>query len=149
MRKSIPDVFVEGARKGFNIACNSVLPNVLMAFVIIQILNVTGLLKLLGDLFKPLMTVFALPGEAVTVLVSAFLSCGGGCGAAIALYNSGVLNDANITILTPAIFLMGSLLQYLGRVLGTSGVPTKHYPVMFAISISMAIVAMFIMRVIA
>ena len=38
----ITDVFVEGARKGWNIATTSTLPNVVMAFIIIKALEITG-----------------------------------------------------------------------------------------------------------
>ena len=47
-KKNILDLFVEGARKGFTIGTTSLLPNVIMAFVIIRILDVTGLLHLIG-----------------------------------------------------------------------------------------------------
>lgn len=33
------DIFVIGARKGFNIAINNLMPNVLMAYVIAEMLN--------------------------------------------------------------------------------------------------------------
>lgn len=38
----ITDVFVEGARKGWNIATSSTLPNVVMAFIIIKALEITA-----------------------------------------------------------------------------------------------------------
>jgi spore maturation protein SpmB len=41
----ITDVFVEGARKGWSIATSSTLPNVVMAFIIIKALEITGALK--------------------------------------------------------------------------------------------------------
>ena len=44
----ITDVFVAGARKGWTLATTSTLPNVLMAFVVIKVLELTGLLKLIG-----------------------------------------------------------------------------------------------------
>lgn len=144
--KSLADVFVEGARKGFNIGVSSVLPNVLMAFAIIQILAVTGLLKILGNLFAPVMAVFGLPGEAVMVLVSAWLSMGGGIGVAATLYSAGTLNSTHVTILLPAIILMGAQIQYMGRLLGTAAVQTRFYPMLFGICIANALVAMLIMR---
>lgn len=149
MRKPLPDVFVDGAKKGFAIACNSIAPNVLMAFVIIQILNVTGMLKLMGTVFRPIMAIFGLPGEAVAVLVAATMSMGGATGAAASLFGNNVLNGTHVTILLPAIYLLGSLIQYMGRCLGTAGVSSKHYPVMFAIAFFNAAVAMFIMRFLA
>lgn len=146
VKKPLPDVFVEGARKGFNIACNSILPNVLMAFVIIQILNVTGLLKLLGTVFAPVMAFFGLPGQAVMVLAAAVMSMGGGTGVAASLVASGALSGKDVTILLPAIYLMGGLVQYMGRLLGTAGISSKHYPLMFAVAFINAALAMLVMR---
>ncbi len=144
--KSLADVFVDGARKGFNIGVSSILPNVLMAFAIIQILAVTGLLKILGNLFTPVMAVFGLPGEAVMVLISAWLSMGGGIGVAASLYSAGTLTNSHVTILLPAILLMGAQIQYMGRLLGTAAVQTRFYPILFGICIANALVAMLIMR---
>ena len=59
----ITDVFVEGARKGWNIGAMSTIPNVMMAFIIIKALNITGALGALGSLFEPLMILVGLPGE--------------------------------------------------------------------------------------
>jgi spore maturation protein SpmB len=147
MTKSLADVFVDGARKGWNVGVSSIIPNVLMAYAIIQVLRVTGFLDLLGNLFAPVMAIFGLPGAAVMVLAGAWLSMGGGVGVAASLYAAGTLNPAHVTILLPAIFLMGAQLQYMGRMLGTAGVKTRFYPVLFAISIINAVVAMLIMRI--
>ena len=48
VRKNVMDMFIDGARRGFTIATTSLLPNVVMAFVIIQALKVTGLLEIVG-----------------------------------------------------------------------------------------------------
>lgn len=145
-KKALPDVFVDGARKGFTIACNSILPNILMAFVIIQVLNVTGILKTLGVIFEPVMALFGLPGQAVMVLAATVLSAGGGGGAAASMFASGVLTASEVTILMPGIFLMGGLVQYSGRILGTSGISSKHYPMMFIVAVVNAMIGMTIMR---
>jgi spore maturation protein SpmB len=147
MNKSLADVFVDGARKGWNIGVNSIIPNVLMAYALIQVLKVTGILDLLGNLFAPVMAVFGLPGAAVMVLAGAWLSMAGGMGVAVSLYATGTLNAVQLTILLPAIFLMGAQLQYMGRMLGTAGIKTRFYPVLFAISIINAVVSMLIMRI--
>ena len=149
MKESIFDIFVVGARKGLNIGLNSVLPNVLMAYAIIQVLKVTGILDLLSKWFAPVMAIFGLPGEAMVVLPAAFMSTGGGVGVAVSLYTAGSLSPVHLTILFPGIFLMGAQLQYMGRVLGTAGVQTRFYPVLFAISIITALLAMLIMRMFA
>ena len=54
-RKNIMDMFIDGARRGFTIATTSLLPNVVMAFVIIQALKVTGLLDIVGKICEPIM----------------------------------------------------------------------------------------------
>ena len=146
VKKTLADVFVDGARKGWNVGVNSVLPNVLMAYVIIQVLRVTGLLDIMGNVFGPVMAVFGLPGQAMAVLIGAWLSMGGGIGVAASLYASQVLTPAHVSIVFPAIFLMGAQIQYMGRLLGTAGVQSRFYPILFGISILNACIAMFIMR---
>ena len=61
------------------------IPNLIMAFVLIKALNVTGLLDLIGRVCAPVMELFGLPGEAATILASAWLSIGGSVGVAAAL----------------------------------------------------------------
>ena len=145
-QRTLADVFVDGARKGWNVGVNSILPNVLMAYVLIQILRVTGLLTTMGNVFGPVMAVFGLPVQAIAVLIGAWLSMGGGVGVAASLFASKVLTATHATILLPAIFLMGSQVQYMGRLLGTAGVQSRYYPVMFGICILNACIAMIIMR---
>ena len=147
-KKTVVDAFVEGARNGFGISANSMAPNVMFAFVLIQILNLTGLSDILGVIFQPVMGIFGLPGVAATVLIASFLSMGGGVGVAASLYSSGLINGTHISIMIPAIMLMGSLLQYMGRILGTANVDNKYYPQLFAICFINAILSMFVMRMI-
>lgn len=143
------DIFVVGARKGFHIAIHNLMPNVVMAYVIAEVLNLLGVMKLIGTVFAPVMGLFGLPGEAVTVLLTAWLSSSAGTGVAISLLAKGVLIGGDITILAPAIFLMGSQLQYMGRLLGVSDVPKKYWPLLMLTSIMNAVIAMLVMRIIA
>ncbi|OOF70172.1 YjiG family protein [Rodentibacter caecimuris] len=148
-KKLITDIFVEGAKKGWNIAVSSTIPNVLMAFVIIYILNASGLLKLLGQYIGFIMTPLGLPGESIAVFLAAFLSWGGAAGVLVALVKVGTLQAAHIAILIPGMALVGSTVQYMGRVLGVLGVlgvPGKHYLVLFGICIINAYLAMLLMR---
>ena len=148
-KKTLPDIFVEGAKKGWNVGISSIIPNVLMAFVLIHALRLSGLLDMLGVLFNPVMGVFGLPGQAVMVLVGAWMSMGGGVGVAASLYAAKILNPTHVTILLPAIFLMGAQIQYMGRLLGTAGIHGRYYPMLFGISILNAIISMIIMRIFA
>ncbi len=142
------DIFIRGARKGWNIGVNNLIPNILMAYVIAYILNILGVMDFLGYWCGPVMGLLGLPGEALIVLLTVWLSCSAGVGVAASLFMSGMLEPVHITILMPAFILMGSQLQYMGRLLGTADVPKKYWPLLMAISIMNAIIGMVIMRVI-
>ncbi len=143
----VTDIFVEGAKKGWVIATTSTLPNVLMAFVIIKALQITGALEAMGTVFSPIMGLFGLPGEAAAVLIGAWMSMGGAVGVVITLFDQGILNGSDIAILAPAIYLMGSQVQYIGRIMGPVRTEGRYIPVMIAISVLNAFGAMFVMNI--
>lgn len=142
----ITDVYVKGCVQGWHIAVNSTIPNVMMAFVLIRVLQVSGLLDMLGELMTPVMALFGLPGEAAAVLLGALMSMGGGVGVAVGLFDAGALNGTHLAILTPAIYLMGSQLEYLGRCLGVIGVRGSMIPVLHGTAVLNAMIAMVIMN---
>ncbi|MDU2096336.1 MAG: YjiG family protein [Negativicoccus succinicivorans] len=143
------DVFVIGARKGWNIAVNNMIPNVLMAFAIAHILDLLGVLNFMSVIFGPVMGIFGLPGQAVMALLTAWLSLSAGVGMAVSLAGQGLLNSTHLTILLPAMVLMGSQLQYMGRLLAVADVKKKYWPLLMLTSILNAVIAMFIMRILA
>ena len=57
------DIFIVGLRKGLDIGLYSLLPNVLMAFVLTYMLNLFGVMKFLGDTCGGVMGAFDLPGD--------------------------------------------------------------------------------------
>lgn len=140
------DMFVVGARKGWDIAVKNMIPNVLMAFTIAHILNILGVMAFIGKVFGPVMAIFGLPGEAITVLLTTWLSCSAGIGLAASLITQGILTPLHATIMMPACFLMASQLQYMGRLLGVADVPKKYWPVLMIISIINACIGMLVMR---
>ncbi len=140
------DIFVTGARKGFHIAIHNLMPNVVMACVLAEVLNLLGIMPFLGQVFAPVMGLFGLPGEVITVLLTAWLSSSAGTGVAVSLLTKWVLTGADVTILAPAIFLMGSQLQYMGRLLGVADVPKKYWPLLMLVSVINAAIAMCVMR---
>ncbi|WP_311336178.1 YjiG family protein [Cardiobacterium hominis] len=144
----LTDVFVSGVKRGWGIATGSMLPNVLMAFILIYVLKLTGILDLIGTVCGPVMKVFGLPGEALMVLLAAWLSMGGGAGVASSLFAAGSLSLHDIAVLAPAMYLMGSQVQYIGRLLGVVGTPGKYIPVMVLISIINALLALLVMQII-
>lgn len=143
------DIFVIGARKGFTVATQNLLPNVLMAYTIAYILNILGVMDFVGHIFGPAMAVFGLPGEAIMVLLTSWLSLSAGVGVAASMASHAQLDGTHLTILLPACVLMGSQLQYMGRLLGVADVPKKYWPLLMLTSILNAIFAMLIMRFIA
>ncbi|VTP65029.1 Uncharacterised protein [Leclercia adecarboxylata] len=48
------------------------------------------------------------------------------------LFDKGILTGEHLAILAPAIYLMGSQVQYLGRILGVIGTRAKRIPLMIA-----------------
>ena len=142
--KLLTDVFVEGARKGWDIAVHNTIPNVLMAFVIIHILKVSGALDIIGKYLGFVMLPLGLPGESIAVIMAAFLSWGGSAGVLVALVQGGTLTAPDIAVLIPGMALVGSTVQYMGRVLGVLGIPGKHYLVLFGICVLNAYLAMFV-----
>jgi len=140
------DIFITGARKGFNVAVNNLVPNVMMAYVIAHILHILGVMDFLGHYCAPIMGIFGLPGESIMVLLTAWLSGSAGVGIAANLVAHQIIGSNEVAILLPAIFLMGSQLQYMGRLLGVADCPKKYWPLLMLISILNAVIAMFVMR---
>ncbi|MDR0483949.1 MAG: YjiG family protein [Alphaproteobacteria bacterium] len=146
-KELITEVFIKGARKGWDVATHSTIPNVLMAFVIIYFLTASGLLKLIGEYAGFLMSPVGLPGQAIAVLLAAFLSMGGAAGVVVALFTAGQITVDHVAILIPAIILLGSTVQYMGRILGVLGVASRHFGILFLICIINAYCAMFVMNI--
>ena len=144
----ITDVFVKGARQGWDLATKSMLPNLVMAFVLIKALNVTGLLHYICLVFEPMMSVFGLPGESAMILASSWLSVGGGLGVLIAFITEGVMSGEQVAIILPSMFIMGGQLQYMGRCLGVIGIKDKMLYVIMLIPIVMAFAALTFMSII-
>lgn len=140
------DIFIVGLKKGLNIGLYSLLPNVVMAFVLTYILQLWGVMDFLGRTCGGIMGIFDLPGQAITVLLATWMSCGAGVGVAASLASSGVLNGHDVTIMAPALILMASQIQYMGRLLGVADVPKKYWPLLMFNSLLMAFIGMLLMR---
>ena len=136
--------FVEGARNGFKMSMNNMAPNVLFAFAMIQILKLSGLSDLIATICDPLMGIMGLPGIAATAVIAGIFSTGGGMGAAASLAVSGDINGEHAAILLVGIAVFGSAIQYMGRVMGTADIDSKHYPVMFAVDLLCGMLAMIV-----
>lgn len=146
VKRTVIDMFVEGARKGFTISTTSMMPNVVLAFIIIKALAISGLLKVIGNVCAPVMALWGLPGEAATVIVASFMSMGGAIGVAASLYTAGIIDPIHATLLLPAIYIMGNPMQNVGRCLGTAGVNTKYFGIITGICILNTFLCMWVMR---
>lgn len=142
------DLFITGARQGWNIAVTSVLPNVIMAFAVIEVLKITGILTLVGTIASPVMTLWDLPGEALIVFATGLLASGGAVGMMISLYSSEILTVEQLFVMTPGVMLIGGMLQYVGRCLGTSEANRRYWGWHILFCFVNACIAMWIMRVI-
>jgi spore maturation protein SpmB len=148
-KKGFIDVFLGGAKKGVNLWFNAMVPGVVLGYSAIEIFKVTGILDLISRLFTPIMGIFGLPGEAMSVLLTSFLALSGGCAAAAALAANGILNATQATIILPMILCMGSQMQFVGRVLAVADIPSKKYGINCLIGIICAIIAGLVMKFIA
>ena len=140
------EVFISGLRKGAAIGVRFMLPSLIAAFVVIEMLQVSGVLRLLAEHVSGVMAVFGLPGEALAVLIAAWASAAGASGMVAGLASRGLLTPEHVAILLPGILLMGSQLQFFGRILAVAGVSSERVPVMMAIGLMNAVGAMLIMR---
>ena len=74
------EVFISGLRKGAAIGIRFMLPALIATFVVIEMLQVSGVLRLLAEHVSGVMAVFGLPGEALAVLIAAWASAAGAIG---------------------------------------------------------------------
>ena len=140
------EVFISGLRKGADIGVRFMLPALIAAFVVIEMLQVSGVLRLLAEHVSDVMAVFGLHGEALAGLFAAWASDAGAIGMVAGVASRGLLTPEHVAILLPGILLMGSQLQFFGRILAVAGVSSERVPVMMAIGLMNAVGAMLIMR---
>ena len=142
--KMFIELFIDGCRKGFKITIEHIMPAMIFAFVLISILQGTGLMDLIGKVMAPIMALWGLPGEASIALISAFFAKAAGAGAAAALYNAGKITAAQATILYPAVILMGTLLGHYVRIVVVSGALPKYHPMLIVTCLLDAAIGMWI-----
>ncbi len=144
--KSIIEIFMEGSKKGFYVGLNNILPAMVLGFTIVQFLQLTGLVPLLGSVFGPVMGIFGLPGESVIVLVSAFFAKAAGAATAANMYAQGMINEIQATILLLPCMLMGTLVGHYARIVLVANANPAHRVALLIIPIIDSIVGMLAMR---
>ncbi len=104
--------------------------------------------RLGGTICEPVMALWGLPGEAATVLLAALMSMGGAVGVAASLATAGALTGHDVTVLLPAMYLMGNPVQNVGRCLGTAEVNAKYYPHIITVCVINALLSIWVMQLI-
>lgn len=148
-KQSVIDVFIAGARKGLvDIGFKYVIPSIMMSYVIVSILNITGIMDLAQTYCAPVMGIFGLSGAAIIPYITGVLSKGGGTAACATMLLAGQLSPAEVTILFPAIQMSGGLVNQWVRIVCVSGVPSKNQKWMFAVAFIDSFLALWVMGVI-
>ncbi len=146
-KRTLIEEFVFGAKNGFYLGVERIIPAMILAYVLILFLKTTGLMNIIGQLVAPIMGIFGLPGEAIVALISAFFAKAAGCATAATLYNDGVINAAQATILFPACITMGTLIGHFVRCVMASGTNQEHHKLLIVIPIIDAVVSMLLTRI--
>ena len=146
-KPNIVEEFVAGAKKGFYIGIEMIAPAMVLAYVLILFLQMTGLMTFIGKLVGPVMAVFGLPGEAIVALIAAFFAKAAGAATAASLYSKGIITAAQATILFPATITMGTLIGHFVRIVIVANTNSRWHAVLVAIPILDAIVVMFLTKI--
>lgn len=146
VKKNIIESFMEGAKKGFYIGVELITPAMILGYAIIQFLQITGLLDIVGKVLSPVMMIFGLPGQASIALIAAFFAKAAGAAAVATLYANGTINAVQATILFPATIVMGTLVGNYVRVVIVSKTNKKWHPLLITVPIIDAIIVIFLTR---
>ena len=143
---SAPELFMQGAKKGFYIGVELITPAMVMAYALLAFLKYLGIMPIIGEVLGPIMGIFGLPGEASLALLAAFFAKAAGAATAASLYAAGTITAAQATILFPACITMGTLIGHFARVVMICQVRSLYYPVMFLTPIIDAVIVMWLTR---
>lgn len=146
-RVNILDSFNNGARMGLKMSFNSMMPGLVFAFALMQILTITNLINYIEIIFRPIMMLVGLPGITAPALLFGFISTGGGLGIAANLFANGQIDTKHVAMLLAGIMCLGASMQYMGRILGLIEVNTKFYPVFVGLNIIASLLAITMVRV--
>ena len=143
---SAPELFMQGAKKGFYIGVELIVPAMVMAYALLAFLKYLGIMPVIGQILGPVMSIFGLPGEASLALLAAFFAKAAGAATAASLYAAGTITAAQATILFPACITMGTLIGHFARVILVCKVRAVYYPVMFMTPIIDAVIVMWMTK---
>jgi spore maturation protein SpmB len=140
------EAFMVGAKKGFYMMVEIILPALILGFVLVKVLEILGIMAIAGKYISPVMAMFGLPGEAVVVLIAAFFAKAAGAATAANLYSQGVLTAAQATIVFPATITMGTLVGNFVRVIMVTQTNIRWFPLMVITAMLDAAIVMLLTR---
>ncbi len=140
--------FMSGCKKGVQVTLNNIMPAMVLGYVIVQFLTLTGLVDVLSVIFGPVMGLFGLPGDAVTVLVAAIFAKASGAAAAASLFYAGTLTGAQATLCIIPCMLMGTLVGHYARCVLVSGVEGKWRGLLLIVPFIDTVIGLVLMRIV-
>ena len=135
-KPSVVDTFLKGCARGFKVGIENITPAMILGYVLVYILQETGLMDLLGVDMSPVMNLFGLPGEAFA------------CATAASMYQAGTLTLGQASMMLPACILMGTLIGHYARIVLVTGSNKKWHPLLIVVCLLDAAISLVIMRVI-
>lgn len=147
-KPNVIEEFVAGAKKGLYVGLEMIAPAMVLAYVLILALKLTGLLDIIGNFAGPVMAIFGVPGEGVVVLAAAFFAKAAGCATAANLYLAGKLTATQATILFPACITMGTLIGHFVRIIVVANTNKKWHALLLCVPLIDAVIVMFMTRAI-
>lgn len=145
-RPGFMDSFNIGVKNGWNICINAMLPGVIFAYAVTRILEMTNLMDVIGNVCKPIMIIYGLPGILAPALILSFISVIGGISMVAALFTSGQITTQHVAVMIPVMMLIGSMIGFMGRIFGTTGLKSKYYIYLIASSTVVSIAAAWAMH---
>lgn len=146
VKKGAVEIFLAGCKKGLYIGLEQILPAMILGYVIVEFLKLTGIIDVLSTVFGPVMGIFGLPGAAVVVLISAFFAKAAGASTAANLFAVGTITAAQATILLMPCMLMGTLVGHFARIVIVADVKPAHRGLLLLIPLIVSAIAMLLMR---
>lgn len=139
------NLMMQGSLKGLNIWFRNIMPSVVLTGLFLAVVEVTGLLDLIGDLMAPVMGVFGLPGEAIVPWATGWLNMAASIMAALPLLESGVLTGTHAAILL-AMIMGSTAIDKMFRLASTSGADGKTSMICVGLTVLCSILCGLVMR---
>lgn len=147
-RPNLMTSFINGGKKGMDIAIHSLIPNIAFAFTVTRILTLLGVIDFIGRLLAPVMAIFGLPGAAAVPLVLSVSAIAAGFSSAVSLASTGVLTGDHLFMIMPAMMLSGAFFIFTSRILLITKIKSKDFKIVYVISLINGIISLFVMKLI-